>query len=59
METVVMVIMIVVCFNYIVKQTFRKAYFVAVSAVVCALFVGRGPSSSRKTRSQAGSPTPR
>ena len=40
METVVMVMMIVVCFNYIVKQTFRKAYFVAVSAVVCALFVG-------------------
>ena len=46
METVVMVMMIVVCFNYIVKQTFRKAYFVAVSAVL-------------KTRSQAGSPTPR
>ena len=40
METVVMVMMIVVCFNYIVKQTFRKAYFVAVSAIVCALFVG-------------------
>ena len=40
METVVMVMIIVVCFNYIVKQTFRKAYFVAVSAVVCALFVG-------------------
>lgn len=40
METVVLVMMIVVCFNYLVKQTFRKAYFVAVSAVVCALFVG-------------------
>lgn len=40
METVVMVVMIVVCFNYMVKQTFRKAYLVAVSSVVCALFVG-------------------
>lgn len=40
METVVLVMMIVVCFNYLMKQTFRKAYFVAVSAVVCALFVG-------------------
>ncbi|WP_302251016.1 hypothetical protein [uncultured Alistipes sp.] len=40
METVVLVMMIVVCFNYLLKQTWRKAYFVAVSAVVCALFVG-------------------
>lgn len=40
METVVLVIMIVVCFNYLLKQTWRKPYFVALSAVVCALFVG-------------------
>ena len=40
METVVLVMMIVVCFNYLLKQTWRKAYFVALSAVVCALFVG-------------------
>ena len=40
METVVLVMMVVVCFNYLLKQTWRKAYFVAVSAAVCALFVG-------------------
>lgn len=40
METVVLVLMIVVCFNYILKQTYRRPLFVAVSAVVCALFVG-------------------
>lgn len=40
METVVLVMMIVVCFNYLVKQTFRKPFFVALSTVVCALFVG-------------------
>lgn len=40
METVVSVMMILVCFGYLLKQTCRKGYFVAVSAVVCALFVG-------------------
>ena len=40
METVVMVLMIVVCFNYLLKQTYRKIYFVLFSAVVSALFVG-------------------
>ena len=40
METVVLVMMIVVCFNYLLKQTWRKPVFVALSAVVCALFVG-------------------
>ena len=40
METVVLVMMIVVCFNYLLKQTWRKPFFVALSAVVCALFVG-------------------
>lgn len=32
--------MIVVCCNYMLKQTWRKPYFVAISAVVCALFIG-------------------
>ena len=32
--------MIVVCFNYLLKQTWRKPLFVALSTVVCALFVG-------------------
>lgn len=40
METVILVIMILVCFNYILKQTWRKPYFVALSATICALFVG-------------------
>ena len=40
METVVLVMMIVVCFNYLLKQTWRKPFFVALSAVVCALLVG-------------------
>ena len=40
METVVLVMMIVVCFNYLLKQTWRKPVFVALSAVVCALFIG-------------------
>lgn len=40
METVVWVMMIVVCFNYLLKQTWRKPCFAALSAAVCALFVG-------------------
>lgn len=40
METVVFVMMILVCFNYILKQTYRKSYSVLFSAVVCALFAG-------------------
>lgn len=40
METVVSVMMLLVCFNYILKQTWRKPYFVALSAALCALFVG-------------------
>lgn len=40
MQTVVLVMMIVVCFNYLLKQTWRKPYFVVLSAAVCALFVG-------------------
>lgn len=40
METVVFVMMILVCFNYILKQTYRKIYSVLFSATVCALFTG-------------------
>ena len=40
METVVLVMMIVVCITYLLKQTWRKPRFVALSAVVCALLVG-------------------
>lgn len=40
MEILVLVLMILVCFNYLLKQTNRKPYFVVLSSVVCALFMG-------------------
>lgn len=40
METVVFVLMILVCFSFMLKQTYRKNRSVAVIAVVCALFTG-------------------
>lgn len=40
METVVVVLMILVCFNFMMKQTYRKKWSVAAIAVVAALFVG-------------------
>lgn len=40
METVVIVLMILVCFNFMMKQTYRKPWSVAAIAVVSALFVG-------------------
>lgn len=39
METVVYVMMGLVCFNYLLKQSNRPLYAVAISAVVCAVFV--------------------
>lgn len=53
METVVLVMMILVCFNYILKQTYRKKYAVACSAVVCALFMGlMRPYAVEQSKSQ-------
>ena len=40
METVVFVLMILVCFNFMLKQTYRKLRSVLVISVICALFVG-------------------
>ncbi len=40
MGTVAAVIMMLVCFNYILKQTYRKPLRVAVSTAVCTLFMG-------------------
>lgn len=40
METVVVVLMILVCFNFLLKQTYRKQWSVVAVAAVCALFVG-------------------
>ncbi len=53
METVLLVMMILVCFNYILKQTYRKPYSVACSAAVCALFVGlMWPYAIEQSKSQ-------
>lgn len=40
METVVFILMILVCFNFMLKQTYRKRWSVVAIAVVSALFVG-------------------
>lgn len=59
METVVLVMMIVVCFNYLLKQTWRKPYSVAFSAVVSGLFVGLAwpwAIEQSKTRLEPGWP---
>lgn len=53
METVVLVMMILVCFNYVLKQTYRKIYSVLLSAAVCALFVGfMWPYAIEQSKSQ-------
>lgn len=53
MESVVLVMMILVCFNYILKQTYRKVYSVAFSAIACALFVGlMWPYAIEQSKSQ-------
>lgn len=53
MENVVLVMMILVCFNYILKQTYRKVYSIAFSAIVCALFVGlMWPYAIEQSKSQ-------
>ena len=53
MESVVLVMMILVCFNYILKQTYRKVYSIAFSAIACALFVGlMWPYAIEQSKSQ-------
>ena len=39
METVVWVMILLVCFNFVLKQTYCKVWMVAVLSVFCALFV--------------------
>lgn len=39
METVLVVMILLVCFNFVLKQTYRKAWMVGVISVVCALFI--------------------
>lgn len=53
METVVLVMMMLVCFNYIMKQTYWKKYAVVCSAIVCALFMGlMWPYAVEQSKSQ-------
>lgn len=55
METVVSVMMILVCFNYLLKQTCRKPGFVLLSAVAAALFVGAmWPWAIEQSKTQIG-----
>lgn len=39
METVVLVIILLVCFNFVLKQTYRKLWMVGAISLLCALFV--------------------
>lgn len=39
MEAVLLIIIFLVCFNFVLKQTYRKWWLVMAGAVVCALFV--------------------
>lgn len=53
METVVFILMVLVCFNYALKQTYRKPYAVAISASVCALFTAlMQPYAIEQSRTQ-------
>lgn len=53
METVVVVLMILVCFNFMLKQTYRKQGAVMAIAVVSALFVGLiWPYAIRQSKTQ-------
>jgi len=38
-ETVVLVIILLVCFNFVLKQTYRKLWMVGAISLLCALFV--------------------
>ena len=47
--------MILVCFNFILKQTFRKPLSVALITVVCSLFVGlMWPLAIEQSKTQIG-----
>lgn len=40
MQTIVLVLMLLLCFNFMLKQTYCKRWTVAGISVVCALFIG-------------------
>jgi len=39
MEAVLLIMIFLVCFNFVLKQTYRKPWYVLASGVACALFV--------------------
>ena len=48
-----LVLIVLVCFNFILKQTFSKWYWVAAISAICALFVGfMWPLAIQQSRSQ-------
>ncbi len=40
MQTVVIILILLVCFNFMLKQTYSKRWTVGITSIVCALFVG-------------------
>ena len=53
MEAVVLVMILLVCFNFVLKQTYRKPWAVLVAAAVCALFVAFAwPYAIEQSKSQ-------
>jgi len=53
MQTVVLVIMVLIVFNFLLKQTFHKGYYVVALAVTAALFVGlMWPMAIEQSKSQ-------
>lgn len=40
MQTLVLVLILLVCFNFMLKQTYSKRWAVAAVSIICALFVG-------------------
>lgn len=53
METVVLVMIFLVCFNFVLKQTYRKPWMVLTISVVCALFVAKTwPRAIEQSKSQ-------
>ena len=53
MESVILVLIVLVCFNFILKQTFSKWYWVAAISAACTLFVGlMWPYATQQSKSQ-------
>ena len=40
MQTLVFVLMLLVCFNFLLKQTYNKRWAVGITTLACALWTG-------------------